>query len=120
VLNDLRVQVPAVVKVFSNLLGVLVVVLGLVYITIELVRGLLDRRLPLNPKTQIKFGKTLVLSMGLTVAADIVGTIGNPSWEEIGKLGAIIGLRTVVNFVLAYEIKQAEGADLTDHTPAGP
>jgi uncharacterized membrane protein len=100
--------ITGVVELFSNALGVVVIVLGLVYITTALVRGALSRQLLPGAKTQITFGKMLVLAMGLTVAADIVGTIGHPSWEEIGKLGALIVLRTIVNYFLAKEIDHAE------------
>lgn len=49
----------------------------------------------------------LALSLEFALAADILRSIIAPSWDEIGKLAAIIALRTILNYFLAKEIAQA-------------
>ncbi|QLE46857.1 DUF1622 domain-containing protein [Nostoc sp. C057] len=41
-------------------------------------------------------------------AADILRSTIAQTWDEIGKLAAIIALRTILNFFLAKEIEQAK------------
>jgi hypothetical protein len=52
------------------------------------------------------------------VAADILRTAIAPSWTEIGKLAAIVGLRTALNYFLQQEIdreaKQHPGRKLNE------
>jgi uncharacterized membrane protein len=56
---------------------------------------------------RLTLGMWLALSLELALAADILRTTIAPTWNEIGKLAAIIGLRTVLNYFLAKEIEQA-------------
>jgi uncharacterized membrane protein len=48
-----------------------------------------------------------VLALEFQVAADILRTAVAPTWNEIGRLAAIIVLRTVLNFFLRKEIDRA-------------
>ncbi len=40
----------------------------------------------------------LTLSLEFLLAADIAATAISPSWEAVGKLAAISGIRTFLNF----------------------
>jgi uncharacterized membrane protein len=42
------------------------------------------------------------------VGKDIVESIVHPTWDDLGKLGAIIILRTVVTIFLSRELKEVE------------
>jgi uncharacterized membrane protein len=57
---------------------------------------------------RITLGRWLALALELALAADILRTVMVPSWDEIGKLGAIIILRTVLNYFLEREIDQEQ------------
>jgi len=54
------------------------------------------------------FARYLVLALEFQLAADILGTAVSPSWDQIGKLGAIAGIRTFLNFFLVREMKEEE------------
>ncbi|MEB3218663.1 MAG: DUF1622 domain-containing protein [Nostocales cyanobacterium 94392] len=56
---------------------------------------------------RLALGKWLALSLEFSLAADILRSSIAPSWDEIGKLAAIIGLRTILNYFLSKEIEQA-------------
>jgi len=58
---------------------------------------------------RIRLGRWLALSLEFELAADILLTAIAPSWDEIGKLGAIIILRTILNYFLQKEIYEIEG-----------
>jgi uncharacterized membrane protein len=69
---------------------------------------------PQRPKVEIrlKLGQWLALALEFTVAADILRTAVAPSWDDIGKLAAIIFLRTALNFFLQREVDKAEESTL--------
>ena len=57
---------------------------------------------------RITLGRWLALALELALAADILRTVTIPTWDEIGKLGAIVVLRTVLNYFLEREIEQEQ------------
>ena len=58
---------------------------------------------------RLRLGKWLALALEFALAADIVRTAVAPSWDEIGKLAAIMALRTALNYFLEREFEQAAG-----------
>jgi uncharacterized membrane protein len=44
--------------------------------------------------------------------SDIVGTAVTPSWESIGLLAAIAGIRTFLNYFLHKEVRELEAEKL--------
>jgi uncharacterized membrane protein len=54
---------------------------------------------------RVRLGQNLVMGLEFQVAADILKTSVSPTWEDILFLAALIGLRTVLNFLLEYEMK---------------
>jgi uncharacterized membrane protein len=48
----------------------------------------------------------LTLALEFQVAADILSTAVSPTWTLIGKLGAIVLIRTMLNYFLIREVKQ--------------
>jgi uncharacterized membrane protein len=53
-------------------------------------------------------GHSLSLGLEFLIGADILRTAISPTWQDIGQLGAIVGIRTVLNFFLTRELKQVE------------
>lgn len=58
-------------------------------------------------EVRFALGQWLALSLELALAADILRTVVVPTWDEIGKLGAIVVLRTTLNYFLSREIGEA-------------
>lgn len=71
---------------------------------------------------RLGLGRFLALGLEFQLAADILSTAVSPSWEEIGKLGAIAGIRTVLNYFLAQDLTRAQGETSSpgDDHPDGP
>lgn len=57
------------------------------------------------PKLRISLGRSMVLALEFQVAADILKTGLSPTWEDILLLGAIIALRTILNYLLERELE---------------
>jgi uncharacterized membrane protein len=57
-------------------------------------------------------GHSLSLSLEFLIGADILKTAISPSWQDIGQLAAIVGIRTVLNYFLMKEIKETESSSI--------
>ena len=69
---------------------------------------------------RIRLNLSRFLTMGLEfqLAADLLGTTVAPSWDQLGRLGAIAAIRTFLNYFLAREIDDAEKDERTIAPPA--
>jgi uncharacterized membrane protein len=63
---------------------------------------------------RLDLGVSLALSLEFLLAADIVGTALSPSWNAIGILAAIAGIRTFLNYFLQQEVKELEQEKLLE------
>ena len=52
------------------------------------------------------FGGWLVVALELQLAADIVGTIISPTYEELIQVGAVAIMRTFLNYFLEKELRE--------------
>lgn len=53
------------------------------------------------------FGMWLLLGLEFELAADIIGSVFSPTWQEVGKLGAIAVIRTFLNYFLEKDLEGA-------------
>jgi uncharacterized membrane protein len=56
----------------------------------------------------LRFGVWLLLGLQFELAADVVRSAISPTWSDIGQLGAIAAIRTVLNYFLERDIKEFE------------
>mgnify|MGYP003585697245 FL=1 len=63
----------------------------------------------------LSLARWLLLGLEFMLAADIVETANSPSWEDIGKLGALAGIRTFLNYFLERDL---DAAARTEAAPA--
>ena len=54
---------------------------------------------------RVRLGRSMVMGLEFQVAADILKTALSPTWNDILLLAALIGLRTVLNYLLEYELR---------------
>lgn len=103
----------------ANLAGGIVVgvatLRGLLLYVVALVR----RRGEDIPKEGIRLsiGRSLALALEFQVGADILGTARDPTQRDIIVLGAIVILRTALNFFLQRELRAAEAAEAQTTPP---
>jgi len=53
-----------------------------------------------------RLGAHLLLGLEIFIAADIISFAVSPSWEKVGILASIVGVRTVLSYFLRMEVKQ--------------
>ena len=56
---------------------------------------------------RLRLGRWLSVVLESLLAADILRTAIAPSWDDIGKLAAIAGIRTALNYFLQREVREA-------------
>jgi len=55
-------------------------------------------------KLRHDFGYSLVFGLEFFLAGDIIKTVVTPSWDDLGKLGALVVIRSILSFFLNKEI----------------
>jgi uncharacterized membrane protein len=72
----------------------------------------------------LEFARWLVAGLTFQMAADIVNTSFEPTWDELGRLGLIAVIRTFLSFFLDREMSDTRslqrGLESTKVTPATP
>lgn len=90
---------------------------------LDYLRQLVSRARPHLDATEairLKLGRVLVLGLEFTVASDILRTAVAPTRQDILDLGAIVLLRTLLNYFLEREIQQGERNRSADQEPGSP
>src|SRR6516162_5337582 len=57
-------------------------------------------------KAWIGFALWLVLGLEFELGADVIRTAISPTWSDIGQLGAIATIRTVLNYFLEKDVEK--------------
>ena len=57
-------------------------------------------------EVRLTLARYLALAIEFELAADILATAIAPSWNQIGKLGAIVVIRTGLNYFLMRDMKE--------------
>ena len=97
-------------KLGVELVGATIIALGIVVAGVLLVKALLARRTANFTAIRLTLARYLALALEFQLGADILSTAIAPSWEQIGKLGAIAVIRTALNFFLSKEMEQERKA----------
>lgn len=117
-------QFAEYVSLTVNIVAIATIAIGSAQGAIGLFRLLLFKasEAQLRP-VWLSFGRWLVAGLTFQLAADIVDTTLAPSWDAIGKLGAIAVIRTFLNYFLNRDMdelrergrraKETAPADLT-------
>jgi uncharacterized membrane protein len=106
-LRDIVQHVVLVVEA----VGAVIIAAGVVVAFVHWVARELRVRPGSYEDTRLLLGRYLALGLEFQLGADILGTAVSPSWTEIGKLGAIAGIRTVLNYFLAQDLARAGHPD---------
>ena len=92
-------------KLGVEILGAGLVALGVCVAMTHLIRTAVARKPAEFTASRLILARYLALALEFELGADILGTAISPSWDQIGKLGAIAVIRTGLNFFLSMELK---------------
>jgi uncharacterized membrane protein len=96
-------------KLGVETIGALIIALGILAAGALFVAALWRRRTADFTAIRLALARYLALALEFQLGADILSTAIAPSWEQIGKLGAIAVIRTALNFFLSREMREEKG-----------
>lgn len=111
------VEVVEWIRLLVEATGTAIIALGIVIAIRNLARALATHGDPDFNPIRLSLARYLALALEFQLGADILSTAVAPSWERIGKLGAIAVIRTALNFFLTLELRQ-EGQRETEREHA--
>ena len=99
-----------------GIVGIVVIIWGLLVGLVEFVQIEYKRFRGRNICTQREhlrhhIGSYLLLGLEILIAADIVRTVYDPTLRDLGVLGAIVAVRTVMSFFLNKELSGSHNCD---------
>ena len=88
--------------------GAVVIGLGVGIALVAFARSLLARNPADFNAIRLVLARYLAMALEFQLGADILSTAVAPSWNEIGKLGAIAVIRTTLNYFLSREMREEQ------------
>jgi uncharacterized membrane protein len=116
VLRTIAAYTASVVEAIAILVIAIGVLRGMLhYLRLNIKR--LKNRNDFIKVMQLDLGRTLALGLEFLIAGDILRTAVAPTQHQILRLGAIVLLRTLLNYFLEHEMHQVEeDARLNNHS----
>ena len=93
-------------KLFTEVIGALVIGVGVLVAGWRFLRERLLSAASDFAAVRLTLARFLSVALEFQVGADILSTAVAPSWDAIGKLGAIAVIRTALNYFLAREMRE--------------
>ncbi|MEZ4737481.1 MAG: DUF1622 domain-containing protein [Caldilineaceae bacterium] len=94
------------IRLVVETIGALIIATGVLVAAVTFLRAAIARQSPNFTAIRISFARFLALALEFQLGADILSTAIAPTWDAIGKLGAIAIIRTALNFFLMQEMKE--------------
>ena len=95
---------------FENLVRILILLIefaGIVVIVISMIRGFIGY-LRKDDHTRIDLAQGIMLGLEFKIGSEVLRSVIVTNWEELGKLAAIILLRSLLTLLLHWEINEEE------------
>ena len=90
-------------------IAILIIAVSVVKVTPRIIKCYLVRNhQKIDNSIRLELGLCLALALEFLLAADILSTAISPTWQDIGILAAISGIRTFLNYFLEREVKELE------------
>ena len=111
-MEDLFVRVAHVASLLVEAAAVLIVTFGAAEAFVKIVWIVATPAATHGERKAIwrRFGTWLLLGLEFELAADIIGSVISPTWQDIGGLGAIAVIRTFLNYFLEKDLEKMETA----------
>jgi uncharacterized membrane protein len=93
-------------KLGVETVGAIIIALGILSAGGLFVKALAKRQTANFTAIRLALARYLGLALEFQLGADILSTAIAPSWEQIGKLGAIAIIRTALNYFLSREMRE--------------
>lgn len=85
-------------------IGVLVIAAGALRSAYQLLLSVIQRNVSLNT-IRLQFGNSVILGLEFMVGADIVGSMVQPDYYNLGLLAILVLVRTILSYFLDIELQ---------------
>lgn len=92
------------IKEGIGIIGVFVIVCGAIRSAFQLITGFIGRDFDTN-YIRLQFGNSVILGLEFMVGADIVGSLIEPDYYNLGLLGILVLIRTILSYFLNLELQ---------------
>jgi uncharacterized membrane protein len=86
--------------------GAIIIGMGVIAAAYQFVRAQFPPQVEGFNRIRLTLARFLALALEFQLGADILSTAIAPSWDQIGKLGAIAVIRTGLNYFLTREMRE--------------
>ncbi len=106
-MEDLVAHVAHYAELTIEAMALVVIVYGSIEAFVNGARVMLSSRATNDERRDVwlRYGRWLVAGLTFQLASDIVHSGIAPSWEDIGRLGAIAAIRTFLSFFLERDMQ---------------
>jgi uncharacterized membrane protein len=94
--------------------GAVIIGMGVGVAAYQFVRALIPPQMESYNSIRLTLARYLALALEFQLGADILSTAIAPSWDQIGKLGAIAVIRTGLNYFLTREMREEKKGVASD------
>ena len=95
---------------FETMVRILILLIefaGIIVIVISMIRGFIDF-MNKSDKTRIELAQGIMLGLEFKIGSEVLRSVIVTNWEELGRLAAIILLRSLLTLLLHWEIDVEE------------
>jgi uncharacterized membrane protein len=107
--EDIVVNLVLWLKLAIEATGALVIGIGIVLAARRFTQGSFPPQGDDFTAVRLTLARFLAIALEFELGADILSTAVAPSWDAIGKLGAIAVIRTALNFFLNRDMQEERG-----------
>ena len=93
-------------KLLVETTGAIIIGMGVFSAIYKFARSLVPPQFERYNEIRLSLARYLALALEFQLGADILSTAIAPSWDQIGKLGAIAVIRTALNYFLTREMSE--------------
>ena len=105
------------IRLTVEIIGALIVAAGVCVAIYQFLLAIFRGETEDFNQIRLILARYLALALEFQLGADILSTAIAPSWEQIGKLGAIAVIRTGLNYFLMREMEQEKAKITTSEIP---
>jgi uncharacterized membrane protein len=111
--EEILKQLTNYVALFTEATAAIFVAYGAVEAVVKVFGHVFNRRPAVAWRKElfVGLGVWLLLALQFGVAADIVRSLIAPTWQDIGQLAALAGIRTFLDYFLERDLNEASKPD---------
>jgi uncharacterized membrane protein len=106
-MEDVINYINDLVVIVCQILAMIVILMGISKALIIYVKDIMiaTKSYEALQESRLEIGHAFSLGLAFLIGASILKTIIAPTWDDIGKLAAIIAIRTGLNFFLLRDVQ---------------